>query len=189
MSSGIASTAVGLGMVNWLASLILVESELFRPLRDRVTAKAAPPRKTNTGQRWNSRRTALWDKAAYLISCHLCAGTWIGLALALAVPDVRPFGGGPLGWLLAGLLIKAVGHVTLVLHKVGDAAAQQMRQRRPSARLAQRAAQTEARLRGRLDVSEAIAFLADRHHPAQPHQQPSAADHNRAAHTAPVTPR
>lgn len=82
------------GLVNWLVTLIIVESELFREVRDWVDTHAP-------------------EKLRYLVHCHLCCGTWIGLALALVLPGplvaVHPL----LTWFLNGLLYKAVGHVTL----------------------------------------------------------------------------
>lgn len=113
------TTAIGLGLINWLITTIVVESELTRPLRDWVDR--TPTRRV---KRWVPQRTTLRAKAAYLIGCHLCTGTWIGLAQALTVPHLGPFGTGITGWVLAGLLYKAIGHATLVLHKAGEAIAQ-----------------------------------------------------------------
>lgn len=129
---------VGLGLVNWIATTILVESELTRPLRDWVSGREREARKRDghpavpgfqlvteefvrrvfglDGPRLSWRARA-WGKARYLVSCHLCTGTWVGLALAVAVPAVRPFGTGVVGAILAGLLFKATGH--LVLEAVG----------------------------------------------------------------------
>jgi hypothetical protein len=83
-----------LGIVNWLVTLIMVEGAIFAPLRHWV--KAHDP----------------W-KFGYLVHCHLCAGTWVGWALAVATP-YRPIDSWPLiDVLLAGLTYKAVGHITL----------------------------------------------------------------------------
>lgn len=86
-----------LSLVVWLSTAIVVESELCRPVREAVA------------RRWPG-------KPAYLVSCSLCTGTWIGLALAAATP-YRPIRSTlPLGaWILAGLLYKAVAHLTLIL--------------------------------------------------------------------------
>jgi hypothetical protein len=87
-----------LGFVNWITCLIVVESELFREAREFCRSK---------------RGSWCGNKLAYLVGCHLCTGTWIGLAIAAALPSIRPFGAGFIGWLLAGLAYKAIGHVTL----------------------------------------------------------------------------
>lgn len=137
-------TAVALGLVCWLVTAIVVESELFRPLRAWVDRHARPYKPSPIegfsaawaaifraalfGTTFETKkpvplRGRLWMKASYLISCHLCAGTWIGLALAAGVPSVRPFGPGLLGWALAGLLVKAVGHGALIVQRAGEAVA------------------------------------------------------------------
>jgi hypothetical protein len=90
------------GLVNWLATWIIVEAEVFREVREWFKAKCASlPNKT------------LGKKLCYLVECQLCAGTWVGLGLSL-------FLGGPMevsipmiGWMLNGLLYKAVGHLIL----------------------------------------------------------------------------
>lgn len=86
------------GLVCWLVTMIVVESEMFRPVREMRLIEERP-------------------KLAYLVNCYLCAGTWIGIALGLLVP-------GPLGlFLLDGLLYKAAGHALLILQRVGERAA------------------------------------------------------------------
>lgn len=120
------------GLVVWFATYILVESELFRPLREWVamhedvaemvhdSAVESEPVKV---VRQTGRTFALWRRARYLIGCHTCAGTWVGFAVAAALPGVRPLGGGVVGFVLAGLVFKAVGHLVLVLHKLGESLA------------------------------------------------------------------
>lgn len=110
---------LSLGLVCWVATLIVVESELFRPLRDLVGRPADT--------------TGLRHYAAYLVRCHLCAGTWIGLALGLVVTPV--VGTGPLGRLLTGLAIKAVAHLLLILQHIGERA-YVPHKARPAARVA-----------------------------------------------------
>lgn len=117
--------ALHLGLANWLATTIVVESELFRPLRRWLDRRSGRPtsalqaiqlllalakgQPTSTpGQRW-------WRKAAYLVSCHLCAGMWIALVQAVAVGS-RP---GVVGVVVDALVYKAIGH--LVLEAVGVA--------------------------------------------------------------------
>jgi hypothetical protein len=53
-------------------------------------------------------------KLGYVLGCHLCSGTWVGFALAVAVPNT-PF---HLRWwlptvVLNGLVIKGIGHALL----------------------------------------------------------------------------
>lgn len=93
-------TVIALGLVNWMATTILVESKLFRPLRQFVNNRRFGPRKV------------LWDKLSYLVGCHLCTGTWVGLAQAAVFGS--PWSGW-YGWIAGGLLYKAVGHLVLEL--------------------------------------------------------------------------
>lgn len=103
-----------LGLVCWLVTTIVVESEITRPLRGYVSRKlsiAADP--FSLQPPW---KVTAWSRLSYLLGCHLCTGTWIGLLLALFIP------GGPFVWFINGLLYKAVGHFVLevvgVLKKV-----------------------------------------------------------------------
>jgi hypothetical protein len=117
---------LALGLINWFSTLLLVESEFFRPMRDWVVNYAAnweafmraPP----TARRfvvwyWRAARL-IWTKLAYVSDCHVCIGTWVGLALVPWAPVV--FGAGVVPFILTGLLIKAIGHLILVAHKVGE---------------------------------------------------------------------
>lgn len=96
------TTILALGAVCWLCTTFVVESELFRPLRSWVRRKAL-------------YGSAFWSKTKidYLVTCHLCAGTWIALGIVTVQPDARPLGTGFIGWLMAGLLVKAVAHLIL----------------------------------------------------------------------------
>jgi|FLYL01.1.fsa_nt_gi hypothetical protein len=95
---------IALGLVNWIATTILVESELFRSVREYVDRRA-------WDARWEwSRR--VWNKARYLIRCHLCTGTWVGLVQASVFGS--PWDG-VTGWIAGGLLYRAVGHLVLEL--------------------------------------------------------------------------
>lgn len=110
-------TVLYLGLVTWLVTMLIVESVLFEPLRRRVHDWAVARRPAPSGP-WAALLTAFgvrppgWrDKVAYLVTCHLCTGTWVGLTLGAILE-------GPLrirlvGWALNGLLYKAVAHLVL----------------------------------------------------------------------------
>lgn len=85
-----------LGLVCWIATTIVVEAELTRPVRERVK---------------RSRRCCAL-KLDYLVSCHLCSGTWIGLTLSAVFGS--PWGGFA-GIVAGGLLYKAIAHLILEL--------------------------------------------------------------------------
>jgi len=88
------------GLIVWLATLIIVESFIFQPLRDWLETRYWLKRSTG-------RRTApYWQKLAYLIRCQLCMGTWVGWVVAAFIP-------GPLPLFWTGLLYKAVAHCIL----------------------------------------------------------------------------
>lgn len=87
-----------LGLANWIATLIITSSRLFAPVR--AAAAAAHP------------------KLGELMSCPLCAGTWVGFFQALVL-------GGPIPsrWVLDqilwnGLLYKAVAEFVGVMLNV-----------------------------------------------------------------------
>lgn len=106
-----------LGLVNWLVTTILVESEITRPVRDWVNDRyrkagnrLVDRTAAGTAKRWHDWAEEGWWKARYLVSCHLCSGTWVGLVMGAVVPvfDIRY-----VGWVLSGLAYKAYGHFTL----------------------------------------------------------------------------
>lgn len=89
------------GLVNWLATTIIVEGEVFKEVRE-----------------WFDNHAP--KKLGYLVHCHLCAGTWVGLGLSLFVPG--PIVTVPLvAWFLNALLYKAVGHLILQAFAWGEA--------------------------------------------------------------------
>lgn len=115
---------LALGLVNWFATLLVVESEFFRPVRAWISRHAS-----NARRRRDNAQTRIgwwfWRALAYgrgrvdfMINCHMCAGTWVGFFMVPFAPMV--FGTGITGWVLTGLLIKALGHGVLVLHKLGE---------------------------------------------------------------------
>lgn len=110
---------LALGLVNWIATTIAVESELTRPLREFIGARrtrlrfvinspAGPIPTTNPIEECRP----FWNKMAYLCGCHLCTGTWIGLVESAVFGS--PFKGAP-GVVGGGLLYKAIGHLVLEL--------------------------------------------------------------------------
>lgn len=92
------------GLVNWIATTIVVESELARPFRDWVCRH-----RQGASAARNPDDRGIWRWADYLIRCHLCTGVWIGIAEAIYLGARGP----AIIW--TGLLIKAVGHLILEL--------------------------------------------------------------------------
>lgn len=92
--------------VNWIATTILVEGKIFEPLRDWVGGTTRRPLRAPEHRR---------PKLAYLVGCHLCTGTWVGLVTALFVagPFTLAVGFAPAAIVLNGLLYKAGGHAIL----------------------------------------------------------------------------
>jgi Protein of unknown function (DUF1360) len=90
----VIALVLGLGLVCWIVTTIICESQLTKPLRDLVKRK---------------RTFFVW--LDYLLSCPLCVGVWVGIAETLYV-QVRP---GFAGFVFSALLYKAVGHLVLEL--------------------------------------------------------------------------
>lgn len=102
-----------LGLVTWIATTIVVESELFRPLRAWIGMRGVARKLDRDTRRLREDGSSrLWAKAAYLVECPLCTGTWIGLVLAFTFGS--PFPGLP-GTIAGGLLYKAIAHLVLEL--------------------------------------------------------------------------
>lgn len=106
-----------LGVVNWISTVLIVDSELIRPVRYWVGLRCdiAHARWAVGLQRHDA---PLWRKLKYLVGCHLCTGTWVGLLMGVFV---HPFGGQWWGMLLSGLAFKGVGHLILELVAIGRA--------------------------------------------------------------------
>ena len=81
---------VAAGFVNWVATVIVVESSLFFPVR----------------------RLFYRIRMHKLIDCGLCVGTWVGFFLAILTPG--PFN----NMILDGLLYKSLGHVLWIAQHV-----------------------------------------------------------------------
>ena len=122
-----------LGVVCWLATTLITETEIFRPLRQWLANHAIDHKKLqeqvkemavaagmNTPGNHELQAPPNWqppkhfwiDKAAYLVHCPMCTGVWIGFIEAA-------FFGSPLhhwyGWVAGALLYKAIGHLVLEL--------------------------------------------------------------------------
>jgi hypothetical protein len=98
--------AVLLGLANWIATTIIVESELFRPLRDRLAWEA-----DRAYRPFGSWRFTVLSKLQYLVGCHLCTGTWVALIEACFV--TLGLSSGLPGIVLSALVFKAIGHTAL----------------------------------------------------------------------------
>lgn len=87
------------GLVVWIITMVCVESELFRPVRE-----CCPKR----------------FKLDYLTSCALCTGVWVGWAVAGVLALLGAHGPLP-GVLLNGLLYKGAAHWMLILQRLAEA--------------------------------------------------------------------
>lgn len=99
-------TALYAGLVVWLVTLILVEGEIFRPVRELLSGYV-PAHWVDATPRFKISEYNRRPKLAYLVGCHLCTGTWVGLGVAFLIPGPLPH------VVLNGLLYKAIGHVVL----------------------------------------------------------------------------
>lgn len=100
-------TLLLLGIACWFGTLLVVESEFFRPVRRWIDDRETAAQRLLTA--W------FWSRAAYMINCQMCAGMWVGLALAPFAPMI--FGPGILQFLVVAVMIKGIGHFFLVVHK------------------------------------------------------------------------
>jgi Protein of unknown function (DUF1360) len=135
------SLLLGLGLVNWLGTMLLVESEFFRPWRDWADhkhgdsidraisdpafleqfAQVGEVTETQVLGALQVTGSKFWREVRYFVHCHTCTGVWVGFALAACA--VHPLIlSGLVGFVLSALAIKAIGHVVLdivaVLRKV-----------------------------------------------------------------------
>lgn len=98
------------GAVNWVATEIVVNSVIFKDIREKVGT---------WGNRVKVRYPRTGEKISYFLTCALCVGVWIGFIEAAVF-------GGPLHtdipWLswsmfvANGLAYKAVGHLLLQIN-------------------------------------------------------------------------
>lgn len=114
--------ALLLGLACWVATTIVVESEIVKPLRSFVGRKtnacklrnrAAVIARDTKGARRSKRQHAVLFKLDYLLTCHLCAGTWIGLVIAGVVGGPVQLGNTFVAVVANGLVIKGVAHFVL----------------------------------------------------------------------------
>jgi hypothetical protein len=124
------SEVLALGLVCWAATTIIVESEFFRPLRERLQDRRvklvptpAPPADTieeavayaqsHRGYKNPTPQVSFWwDKAWYLSGCHWCCGTWVAFALVAFFDSPWDHW---YGFIAGALLVKAIGHLVLEL--------------------------------------------------------------------------
>ena len=166
---GTLTLLLALGLINWMATKLLVESEFFRPLREWITRRHAASQAPDLARRlkaegfsmtrkpkaeklkewggalgyqekmfeianqmdkdtpytlskWELAQRLFWSKVEYMINCHLCAGTWVGLGMALVVPPaLLGVAFWPVGYLFNAIAIKAVGHGVLTLEGLATA--------------------------------------------------------------------
>src|SRR5678816_537318 len=112
------SLLIALGLVNWIATTILVDSSLFAKWRSwpitrwDYTARRCFAQEATGRGRWARYCVASrWlAKLHELVNCHLCMGTWVAFIQAAFFLD------GPwYVWTTGALLIKAIGHLVLEL--------------------------------------------------------------------------
>lgn len=101
------ATLVVAGFAVWMGTLVLVEGEIFRDFRELFD------KLHNRYENW------LTYKLRYLVGCHLCTGIWVAAIASLFIPPL--IGSGFVGWGLTALAIKGVGHLILVVQKLGEA--------------------------------------------------------------------
>lgn len=125
-------TMILLGIAVWFATELVVDSRFFEPMRDWLESRYKEVRtkelrayydddmaaaakdlliyhKTGPALTWKSG-TLKW--LTLLVSCKMCAGTWIGLLVALFVAPIVSV---PLvGWVLTGLTLKGIAHLILI---------------------------------------------------------------------------
>jgi hypothetical protein len=96
-----------LGLAAWIATCIIVEAEVFRDVREAIT-------------KLYKRHPNWWTfKLKYFVECHMCTGIWVAAIIALFVPPI--VSSGIVGWGLTALAIKGIAHLFLVVHKLGEA--------------------------------------------------------------------
>lgn len=85
--------ALLLGAAVWFLTTVIVEGEITKECRE-----------------WIEKRAP--KKVGYLVHCHMCAGTWIGLMFGFAFPLAlgRPY---VIRALATGLIYKGVAHLIL----------------------------------------------------------------------------
>lgn len=98
---------VGFGLVNWIATEIVVNSVVFEDVRELVSG---------FGRRVHKRHPRIGHKITYFTGCCLCVGVWVGFIEALVFGGPLQIHAGWLAWasfIANGLAYKAVGHLLL----------------------------------------------------------------------------
>lgn len=96
------TTVLFLGLVNWIATIIITESVIFEDVRAYVERR---------GKLLEATHPRAGRKLSYFVTCALCMGTWVGLVEALCFGGPLSFG--ILSFVANGLLFKALGHLFL----------------------------------------------------------------------------
>lgn len=107
------SLVVAAGLVNWLVTTIIVESELGRPLRDLISSRRERAAGGDGSWLEAGLDRGAWRWLDYLVRCHLCVGVWVALAEVFWLGPL--VGRGVAGVVFSALLVKAVGHLVLEL--------------------------------------------------------------------------
>lgn len=109
------TTVLYLGLINWIATIIIVESVLFEDVRGWIQRR---------GKLLEETRPAVGRKVSYVITCALCTGTWIGFVEALCFGGPLSFG--ILSFIANGLLFKALGHLFLQVNALAHHRVQEL---------------------------------------------------------------
>lgn len=110
-----------LGLVNWIATIIITESVIFEDVRSVVTSRA---------DCIGRRHPSIGRKLRYFVTCALCMGTWVGFIQAICFGGPLEFG--YLSFVANGLLYKAIGHLFLQINAWFHVTIQNKQERTPS---------------------------------------------------------
>ena len=103
--SDVMLTVLYLGIVNWMATVIITESVIFEDFRDMVR---------RYGKSLEANHPRIGRKVCYFVTCALCMGTWIGFIEAIVFDGPLRFWW--LSFIANGLLYKGIGHLFLQLN-------------------------------------------------------------------------
>lgn len=110
------TTVFFLGLINWIATIIIVESVIFEDVRAFIERR---------GKLLEHNHPRAGRKLSYFITCALCTGTWVGFVEALCFGGPLSFG--ILSFIANGLLFKALGHLFLQVNALAHHKVQEFR--------------------------------------------------------------